>query len=145
MLKWFTDYLDGRLQRVVIDSVASQWTSVSSGVPQGSLLGPILFAIFINDFPNVVSDMLQTPLYADGSKLYKSISCVQSCETLQQSINNLNTWNHENNTTFNASKCPVGFEYHLEDETLVNVRKEKHLAVQITSHLTWDKQVLAVV
>ena len=68
------------------------------------LLGPILFALFINDFPNVVSDMLQTALCADGSKLYKSISSVQSCETVQQSLNNLITWSHENNMTVNASK-----------------------------------------
>jgi hypothetical protein len=87
LLKWFTDYLHGRLQSVVIDGVPSQWTYVTSGVTQGSLLGPILFALFINDFPNVVPDMLQTALYADGSKLYKSISIVQSCETLQQSLN----------------------------------------------------------
>jgi sarcosine oxidase/L-pipecolate oxidase len=89
LLNWFTDYLHGRVQRVVVDGVASDWATVTSGVPQGSLLGPILFVIFINDFPNVVSDASQTALYADDSKFYKSISCLGSCENLQQSLNHL--------------------------------------------------------
>ena len=124
-----------RLQRVVVDGVAFQWMSVTSGVPQGSILGPLLFAIFINDFPDVVKDRLQTALYADDSKIYESISSIQCCETLQHSLDSLNTWSYINNMSFNASKCkvltvtrklnPVNFDYHLEDKTLAPVRKEK--------------------
>jgi hypothetical protein len=155
LLNWFTDYLHGRVQRVVVDGVASDWATVTSGVPQGSLLGPILFVIFINDFPNVVSDASQTALYADDSKLYKSISCLGSCESLQQSLNHLSMWSHNNNISFNASKCkvltvtrkssPLCFDYHLGNTTLVHVRKEKDLGCIITNHLTWDQQVLVVV
>jgi hypothetical protein len=90
-----------------VDGVASDWATVTSGVPRGSLLGPILFVIFINDFPNVVSDASQTALYADDSKLYKSISRLGSCESLQQSLNHLNMWSHNNNISFNVSKCKV--------------------------------------
>ena len=155
LLSWFADYLHGRLQRVVVDGVASQWTSVTSGVRQGSILGPIPFAIFINDFPNVVLDKSRTALYADDSKVYESISSMQCCETLQQSLDSLNTWSYINNMSFNASKCkvltvtrklnPVNFDYRLEDKTLAPVRKEKSLRVVITSNLTWDQQILAVV
>ena len=98
LLNWFADYLHGRLQRVVVDGVASQWTSVTSGVPQGSILGPLLFAIFINGFPDVVKDTgSHTALYADDSKIYESISSIQCCETLQQSLDSLNTWSYINN------------------------------------------------
>ena len=123
---------------------------------QGSILGPILFAIFINDFPNVVLDKSRTALYADDSKVYESISSMQCCETLQQSLDSLNTWSYMiNNMSFNASKCkvltvtrklnPVNFDYRLEDKTLAPVRKEKDLEVVITSNLIWDKEILAVV
>ncbi|CAB4017575.1 Hypothetical predicted protein, partial [Paramuricea clavata] len=149
LLNWFTDYLHGRVQRVVVDGVASDWATVTSGVPQGSLLGPILFVIFINDYPNVVSDTSQTALYADDSKLYKSISCLGSCESLQQSLNHLSIWSHNNNIIFNASKCKVltvtRKSNHLGNTTLVHVRKEKDLGCIIINHLTWDQQVLVVV
>ncbi|CAB4029921.1 Hypothetical predicted protein, partial [Paramuricea clavata] len=105
LLNWFTDYLHGRVERVAVDGVTSDWATVTSGVPQGSLLDPLLFVIFINDFPYVVSDASQTALYAGDSKLYKSISCLGSCESLQQSLNHLSIWSHNNNISFNASKC----------------------------------------
>ncbi|CAB3983435.1 Hypothetical predicted protein, partial [Paramuricea clavata] len=96
-----------------------------------------------------------TALYADDSKLYKSISCLGSCESLQQSLNHLSIWSHNNNISFNASKCKVltvtrksnllCFDYHLGNTTLVHVRKEKDLGYIITNHLTWDQQVLVEV
>ena len=148
LLNWFADYLHGHLQRVVVDGVASQWTSVTSRVPQGSILGPIPFAIFINDFPDVVLDKSRTAVYADDSKVYESISSMQCCKTLQQSLDSLNTWSYINNMSFNASKCkvltvtrklnPVNFDYCLVDKTLAP-------GVVITSNLTWDQQILAVV
>ena len=68
-LKWFESYLSGRRQRVVVNGKASDWISMTSGVPEGSLLAPLAFALFINDLPDkLVSDCL---LYADDLKLYR--------------------------------------------------------------------------
>jgi hypothetical protein len=110
------------------------------------------FRIFINDFPKVVFDTSQTALYADDSKLYKSLSCLGSCESLQQSLNRLDMWSHNNNISFNASKVevltvtrksnPLCFYYHLGDTTLAHARKEKDLGCIITNHLTWDQYIL---
>ena len=96
--------MNGRFQRVVVDGVASQWAPVTSGVPQGSILGPMLFIIFINDLPDVLLDRTMEALYADDTKLYWSIISVSDCEHLQQALTNLDAWSRDRNIKFNASK-----------------------------------------
>ena len=78
LLTWFANYLSGRLQRVVIDGATSQWAPVTSGVPQGSLLGPLLFIIFINDLPDVAIGDVFTSLYADDTKVYRNINTIET-------------------------------------------------------------------
>ena len=72
VLHWFRDYLSRRTQRVVIEGVASSCSPVISGVPQGSLLGPLLLVVFINDLPEAISDG-SSAIYADDTKLYRAI------------------------------------------------------------------------
>ena len=104
---WFADYLSGRFQRVVVDGSASHWAAVTSGVPQGSILGPVLFAIFINDLPEILPDKTMAALYADDTKVYRPIKSEADCENLQEALTNLVCWNHNNNLDFNQSKCKV--------------------------------------
>lgn len=65
LLNWCQDYLSNRRQRVVIDGYSSSLTEITSGVPQGSILGPLFFVLFINDLPDVVSSASTIALYAD--------------------------------------------------------------------------------
>ena len=67
LLRWFRSYLSGRTQRVVINSSFSSWQPICAGVPQGSVLGPLLFLVFINDLFDVVSNNLD--IFADDSSL----------------------------------------------------------------------------
>ena len=73
LLHWFFSYLDKRLQPVVIDGKSCDWLPVSSGVPQGSLLGPALFVLFTNDMPNALSHSSTLALFADDAKCFRTI------------------------------------------------------------------------
>lgn len=68
LLVWFRSYLSGRRHRVVINGKASDYLPVTSGVPQGSVLGPLLFLVYINDMSNRISRETSLPLFADDSK-----------------------------------------------------------------------------
>ena len=81
VLKWIKDFLSGRHQRVVVNGTFSKWKPVLSCIPQGSVLGPVLFIIFINDLPEVVKCYCK--IFADDTKLYKAISCSNDQQMLQ--------------------------------------------------------------
>ncbi|CAB4032175.1 Hypothetical predicted protein, partial [Paramuricea clavata] len=148
---WFEDYLSGRCQRVVVDGVASSWAPVTSGVPQGSILGPVLFAIFINDLPNVLPDETSAALYADDTKVYKSIKSEDDCQILQHALTSLECWSHDNNLDFNQSKCkvltitrkttPLVHVYHMNSKELLRVDKEKGLGVCVSTNFSWDVHI----
>ena len=140
-LDWFVNYLNGRTQRVVVDGATSKWSSVTSGVSQGSILGPLLFVVFINALPDIVEARTGTALYADDTKLHKTITCNRDCASLQHSLSNLNLWTMENNLRFNVSKCkeitrkknPIIHDYTLGSQNLTRVDSEKDLGITTTS------------
>ena len=83
----------------------SEWSNVVSGVPQGSVLGPILFLIYVNDIPSVVDSHLL--LFADDIKLYRRIQSENDTVQLQEDINNLLNWSNTCLLNFNIPKCKV--------------------------------------
>ena len=90
IVEWITDYLRQRVQYVVVNGKSSNVTAVSSGVPQGSVLGPILFIIYVNDLLNIdVRTGNKIHLYADDVLLYKTISSTSDYEDLQRSMSTI--------------------------------------------------------
>ena len=104
---WVRAFLSNRQQRVVIGDNFSDWANVLSGVPQGSVLGPLLFLIFINDMPNLARHICK--LFADDTKLIGIIKSPNDLIVLQQDIDRLVEWSHIWNMKFNEDKCKVMF------------------------------------
>ena len=103
-LKWFRSYLSNRFQRVVITGVSSDWAPVSSGVPQGSILGPSLFIMYINDLPLSLRSS-ECLLFADDVKIFKRITCVNDCLDLQNDVHFISEWCSKWKMKLNYTKC----------------------------------------
>ena len=85
-------FLNNRKQRVRIKDIFSYWVPVGSGIPQGSLLGPILFIIYINDLVKHVNNGSDLYLYADDAKLFSFIKTMEDSATLQKDLNSFSGW-----------------------------------------------------
>ena len=103
-LQWVSSYLYNRTQRVIFEDTPSDTINVSSGVPQGSHLGPILFLLFINDISSVI-EFSKILLYADDVKLFKSYTSTEERCLLQTDLNNLVAWCDRNDLPLNLNKC----------------------------------------
>ena len=107
LLKFIMNYLKDRKQRVVIGGTQSDFTIVQSGVPQGSILGPLFFVIFINDMFEHVSDGTEIALYADDTKIWRKIISWSDHEIFQNDIDALQNWADNNKMKFHPGKCKV--------------------------------------
>ena len=133
LLNWCRDYLTERQQRVVVKGEASDWLTVTSGVPQGSLLGPLFFIVYINDL-GVISQDSSIALYADDSKMYRVISTQQDLSSFQIDRDKISDWCKMNKMRINAKKCkimritkkksPLVREYNVEGQPLESVKSE---------------------
>ena len=149
LLRFFVAYLKDRVQQVVVGGAISIPQIVLSGVPQGSILGPTLFVLFINDIGNAVNLGSTLALYADDTKLYRKINSTADCEMLQNDINTLNTWAIQNKMKFHPDKCKVlsitlkrstnKYIYKLGNTPIQWVSTEKDLGVHFNSSLNWTE------
>ena len=146
MLEWIQSWLKNRRQRVFIDGEFSEWADVTSGVPQGSVLGPICFLIYINDIEGGLLSKLGK--FADDSKLIKSIKSQNDSEILQRDLEKLEKWADEWQMEFNVDKCSVIHlgksnpctEYTLCNKALKCSDKERDLGVVVDKTLKFSDQ-----
>ena len=104
MLKWFQSYLSHRKQYVSVNGQSSELLAITCGVPQGSVLGPLLFLIYINDLPNI-SKVLNFYLFADDTNIYSESDSLQDLEkVINKELNKLNLWLNVNRLSLNIDK-----------------------------------------
>ena len=147
---WFRSYLQGRKQQVTVLGATSQELPVTSGVPQGSVLGLILFLLFVDDLPNTVKTS-RVAYYADDSKIFKSIDFITNWIVLQSDLNDLVSWSESSGLIFEQSKrkcqcithkkSPELPTYIINETSLESCNTEKVLGVWVSSNLNSDKQV----
>ena len=154
ILTWLHDYLCDRKQYVCVNGSSSEMLPVHSGVPQGSVLGPILFIIFINDVSQVpLSDGSLLTLYADDIMLHRPIYSIDDYESLQNDIDNLYLCSSSISLDFNATKCkymiisrkkqPTSplYNLNLNNTPLEKVNEYKYLGIWLTADLNWGKHI----
>ena len=149
LLKWFTDYLYNRKQRVVLPGGTSDWTTISAGVPQGSILGPLLFLAYINDIVEDINSFIR--LFADDTSLYIIVeNPFVSAEILNSDIAKVHRCATEWLVTFNPLKTeemifsrklnkPQHPPIHMNQQPISQVSSHKHLGLIFSEDLSWHE------
>jgi hypothetical protein len=143
-LSWIESFLTSRKQHVLTEGAISEEAEVDSGVPQGTVMGPLLFLALINDPSDVVSSPVK--LFADDCLIFRTIKSVGDITILQQDLSALESWERDWQMTFHPEKCttihitkkkrPVKVDYLLHGHTLENVPGGKYLGVYISQDLS---------
>ena len=159
LLEWFRDYLQNRLQRVVIRGQNSDWGEIKAGVPQGSVLGPLLFLIYINDIVNGVNSNIR--LFADDTTLYISVddpnnvtNATDAATQLNDDMITIKSWADQWLVTFNPTKTKTmtitnkKVEHpplYFDNTELKSVKEHKHLGLTFKSNLSWSSHTSEIV
>ena len=148
ILNWIQNWLTGRTQRVVIEGKSSNWSEVLSGVPQGSVLGPILFTIYINDLgQDIINKILK---FANDTKTFGRALNQNDTQILQEDLSKAIEWSKKWGMDFNTKKCKVmhigkknsSVDYFMEGTKLESVNVERDLGVLISNDLKVSSQCL---
>ena len=152
ILSWISALLKHRDQCVVVDGLHSDWVHVDSGVPQGTVLGPLLFLIHINDLPSRVTS--RVGLFAENCLIYRPIHSADDQLELQHDLDSLKEWSDQCGMRFNPSKCnimrfhrsktPLECFYILCGQVLTQVDDAKYLGVNLSHNLEWSSHIDAV-
>ena len=143
---WITNFLTNRKMRVVLEGEKSEEASVDSGVPQATVLGPLLFLCLINDLPETVKSTVR--LFADDCLLYREIRSFEDHLLLQEDLHMLEKWAEALGIKFNAQKCYTlptkarsSFLYSLGGVILKQVQQSPYLGVHISADLKWSTHI----
>ena len=147
--KWISNFLLNRTQSVVVRGTFSECKSVLSGVPQGTVLGPLLFLAYINDMPLVVESPIA--LFADDAYIYRSIATDSDVKILQKDLNNLVEWENNWSMEFHPDKCQllritnkrkiIVSNYTIHNKNLKLVDTAKYLGVTLSKNLSWKNHI----
>ena len=151
ILRWIMSFLTGRKHKVCVDGECSSWACAKSGISQGSVLGPTLFVIFINDMSNAIKNSCM--LFADDAKLYRTIQTKEDASSLQEDIDSLVRWSLNWQLPFNVEKCKImriGNDknpqtYYMNEQPLDYVKEEKDLGVVVDNRLKFHKHAASAV
>ena len=149
-IKWIESFLNERTQRVVVEGESSAEARVKSGVPQGSVLGPLLFLIFINDLAENTTSTVR--LFADDCVMYRPIRHANDCEALQEDLNKLHDWEERWQLRLNATKCNIlratharkkiiTKNYKLNGVSLAETSSTTYLGAELSADMKWNTHV----
>ena len=151
--QWISSFLENRTQLVLVDGKASPSAPVLSGVPQGTVLGPLLFLAYINDLPDCITPGSDARLYADDSALSREIKTTDDEKALQADLNELQSWEQKWKMEFNPDKCQAmrvtlkrnqaNPSYTIHGQELEAVSKAKYLGLTISKTLSWSDHIAA--
>ena len=142
--------MQNRRQRVQIGQAFSEWFNVQSGIPQGSVLGPLLFIIYINDLADEIDEYSDIYIYADDNKIFSHVKETDDCRKLQANLNNLYEWTKRWLLKLNIEKCyimsagrscDISFDYVIDDKKIKRTDNMKDLGVTFDTKLKFDKHM----
>ena len=150
---WIESWLTERSQTIVINGAYSTSAKVKSGVLQGTVLGPLMFLLYINDIGDQVDG--QMGLFTDDSALYGLVGSTQDAQSLHRDLDCLNDWAHKWQMSFNADKCsilriyrchnPIEHHYKIGGQELTTVQHHPYLGVELTGDLNWNNHISNIV
>ena len=151
IMTWITKWLSGRTQQVVVNGEASEPVHVRSGVPQGTVLGSLMFLIYINNIADNMDSATNIRLFADDCLQYRIITSSDDTDSLQNDLNSLTDWSSNWQMSFNTSKCkllrittkrnPITHSYRMADDLLETVKHHPYLGVELSHNLKWTNHI----
>ena len=146
-LKWIKNFLHGRTQQVIVEGYHSSLINVTSGVPQGTVLAPLLFLCYINDLPANINSSIK--LYADDVLIYRPIRLPDDIKSLQEDLNTIEQWILRWQARFNPGKCehiritnsknPILST--IQNIIIQSVPNVTYVGVTVNEHLSWSNHI----